>query len=112
MLNFLKVPYWKVTAPRLPSSCHIQISVPWPYNGMVNDLIGSIQTKGNYLVAAGLVLYTEICGRMLFFGGDRKAENWKCFDAFLEYMELDELRARRFNSATKRCIFMMLLGTG
>jgi hypothetical protein len=25
--------------------------LPWPYNGMVNDILGAIQTCGNYLAA-------------------------------------------------------------
>jgi hypothetical protein len=29
-------------------------TLPWPYNGMVNDVLGSIQSGGNYLAALGL----------------------------------------------------------
>jgi len=60
--------------------------LPWPYNGMVNDVIGCIQTKGNYLAALGLVCYSEFCGREFLFAGDQKKTIQVCFEGFLEYV--------------------------
>lgn len=42
-------------------------TLPSPYNGMINDVLGAIQTGGNYLAALGLASYTEACGRQIFF---------------------------------------------
>jgi len=66
-------------------------SFPWPYNGMVRDILGAIRTKGNYLAAMGLAAYTEICGRQILFGGKKNVKDWKCFNEFLVYMGLQEL---------------------
>ena len=60
--------------------------LPWPYNGMVSDITSAIQTCCNYLAASGLMSYTEICGRQMFFGGNHRATNFHCFEAFLEHM--------------------------
>ncbi len=75
----LKAPAKRALAGRLP----------WPYCGMVADITSAIQTCCNYLVASGLVCYTEVCGRQLLYGGDRKVANHKCFAAFLRYMGTD-----------------------
>jgi hypothetical protein len=61
--------------------------LPWPYNGMVSDVTSAVQTCCNYLAASGLVCYTEVCGRQLFFGGDRRVKNHKCYAKFVEYMD-------------------------
>lgn len=61
-------------------------TLPWPYNGMVNDVLGSIQTGGNYLAALGLASYTEICGRQIFFHGNNKKDYSTCYIKFIEYM--------------------------
>jgi hypothetical protein len=66
-------------------------TLPWPYNGMVNDVLGSIQTGGNYLAALGLASYTEICGRQIFFDGDNNKEDWECFNKFIEHMGAGEI---------------------
>jgi hypothetical protein len=66
-------------------------TLPWPYNGMVNDVLGSLQTGGNYLAALGLASYTEICGRQIFFDGDNDKEDWKCFNKFIEHMGSGEI---------------------
>ena len=65
-------------------------SLPWPYNGMVNDLTGCIQTGGNYLAALGLVCYIEACGRRIFRNNKMVPKrNVHPFEKFLdEYMEL------------------------
>lgn len=66
-------------------------TLPWPYNGMVNDLLGSILSRGNYLSALGLITYSEICGRKLFFNGNEKKEGSKCFSEFLKFLGLSNL---------------------
>jgi hypothetical protein len=66
-------------------------TLPWPYNGMVNDVLGTIQTGGNYLAAMGLSSYTEMCGRQIFFSGNNKEKDWKCFNKYLEYMGASEV---------------------
>lgn len=70
-------------------------SLPWPYSGMVNDILGSIQTCGNYLSALGLASYTEICGRQLFFNGDNSVDNGTCYNKFIEYMGAKEILDKR-----------------
>ena len=64
--------------------------LPWPYNGMISDITSAIQTNCNYLAAAALVLYTEICGRQVDFAGRRNASNFDCFAAFLRRMGADQ----------------------
>jgi hypothetical protein len=53
---------------------------------MVSDITSAIQTNCNYLAATGLVSYTEICGRQMFFKGSPRPTNCKCFEAFLKSM--------------------------
>ena len=60
--------------------------LPWPYNGMVSDITSGIQSCCNYLVALGLISYSEMCGRQFFFEGDPNAKNHTCLIKFLEYM--------------------------
>ena len=57
---------------------------------MVSDITSAIQANCNYLVAAGLVSYTEICGRQLDFNGSRTAGNFECFEAFLKRMGAEQ----------------------
>ena len=66
-------------------------TLPWPYNGMINDLLGCIQTGGNYLAAMGLASYTEMCGRQIFYNGNNKKDDSKCFNDFIEYMGAHEI---------------------
>ncbi len=72
--------------------------LPWPYNGMVNDLCGCIQTGGNYLAALGLVCYIEACGRQIFFNNEMDSKwNAPSFEKFLnEYMGLGFLLKYKF----------------
>jgi hypothetical protein len=63
--------------------------LPWPYNGMVSDITSGIQSCCNYLVALGLISYSEMCGRQLFFNGDPQAKNHECLLKFLKYMGSD-----------------------
>lgn len=65
-------------------------TLPWPYNGMVNDVLGAIQTGGNYLAAMGLASYTEMCGRQIFYNGNNNKDDSKCFNRYLEYMGSQE----------------------
>ncbi|WP_153304345.1 hypothetical protein [Desulfosudis oleivorans] len=58
---------------------------------MVNDILGAIQTGGNYLAALGLASYTEICGRQIFFGGDNNKKDWECFNQFIKHMGSEEI---------------------
>lgn len=76
-------------------------TLPWPYNGMVNDVLGTIQTGGNYLAALGLASYTEICGRQIFFSGNNQEKDWKCYNKFLDYMGAGELpnKKLKFNGS-------------
>lgn len=74
---------------------HFARRLPWPYNGMVNDITGAIQTRGNYLAALGLASYTEICGRNIIFNGDNNKKDWLCFNEFLKYIGLGELLKRK-----------------
>lgn len=66
-------------------------SLPWPYNAMVNDITGAIQSRGNYLAALGLATYTEVCGRQIIFGGRRKESYDRCFNEFIKYMGIGEV---------------------
>lgn len=60
--------------------------LPWPYNGMVSDITTGIQGCCNYLIALGLICYSEMCGRQWFFNGDPQTKNYECLLQFLEYM--------------------------
>lgn len=86
--------------------------LPWPYNGMVNDVIGCIQTKGNYLAALGLICYTEICGRTFFFGGSAKVDNWKCFNKFLEYAGGGDILKKKVMFKGKKMYFYAAVRNG
>jgi hypothetical protein len=66
-------------------------SLPWPYNGMVNDLASAIQSGSNFLAALGLATYTEVCGRQIVFGGNSRKSYDACFNSFLEYMGVQEV---------------------
>jgi len=79
-------------------------SLPWPYNGMVNDILGAVQTGGNYLAALGLSSYTEICGRNLFFGG-KPGNDWKCYNKFLDYMGAGEVLNKKIKFQGKTRLF-------
>jgi hypothetical protein len=80
-------------------------TLPWPYNGMVNDVLGSIQTGGNYLAALGLATYTEICGRQIFFGGDDDKSDGDCFNIFIKHMGSGEVLGRKLTFGGKRIYF-------
>lgn len=62
---------------------------------MVNDVLGSIQTGGNYLAALGLASYTEVCGRQIFFEGDNQKKDWECYNKFIEYMGAGEMLKKK-----------------
>jgi hypothetical protein len=79
-------------------------SLPWPYNGMVNDILGSIQTGGNYLAALGLASYTEVCGRQIFYSG-KPGEDWKCYNDFLKYMGAGEVLNKKILFKNKKVYF-------
>jgi len=64
----------------------LEKGLQWPYNGMVSDITSGIQGCCNYLVALGLICYSEMCGRQWFFDVDPKAENHECLLQFLKYM--------------------------
>ena len=66
-------------------------SLPWPYNGMVNDLASAIHSGSNFLAALGLAAYTEVCGRQIVFGGNPRKTYDTCFNGFLDYMGLGEI---------------------
>ena len=55
----------------------------WPFNGMVNDLYRGVQAEENYLVALGLLAYSEAIGGLLI---DLRVmgDGCKCFRAFTE----------------------------
>lgn len=80
-------------------------TLPWPYNGMVNDVLGSIQTGGNYLAALGLASYTEICGRQIFFDGDNNKKDWECFNKFIEHMGSGEILKKELTFEGKLIYF-------
>lgn len=80
-------------------------TLPWPYNGMVNDVLGSIQTGGNYLAALGLASYTEVCGRQVFFYGDNNKKDWECYNKFVEYMGAGETLNKRLKFEGKDIFF-------
>lgn len=80
-------------------------TLPWPYNGMVNDVLGSIQTGGNYLAALGLASYTEICGRQIFFGGDNNKKDWECYNKFIEHMGSGEILKKKLTFEEKDIFF-------
>ncbi len=66
-------------------------SLPWPYSGMVNDLLGCIREGGNYLAALGLASYTEVCGRQILFNGNNSVKDWRCYNEFIKYMGAGEV---------------------
>jgi hypothetical protein len=37
--------------------------LPWPYNGIVNDLRKAVENGSNYLAALGMVCWSEFIGR-------------------------------------------------
>jgi hypothetical protein len=71
---------------------------------MVNDVLGSIQTGGNYLAALGLASYTEIFGRQIFFGGNNK-NDWECYNKFIEYMGSGEILKKKLKFEGKDIFF-------
>jgi len=77
-------------------------SLPWPYNGMVNDILGAIQTGGNYLAAMGLASYTEICGKHIFFEGDNSILGAECYNKFIEYMGAGEILNKKIKYNKKK----------
>lgn len=80
-------------------------SLPWPYNGMANDLLGCIREGGNYLAALGLASYTEACGRQILFNGDNSVEDWRCYNEFLKYMGAGEVLSRKISFEGKKIYF-------
>ena len=80
-------------------------SLPWPYNGMVNDLLGCIREGGNYLAALGLASYTEVCGRQILFNGDNTIKDSRCYNEFIEYMGAGEVLRQKISFAGKSVYF-------
>lgn len=80
-------------------------TLPWPYNGMVTDIIGAIEQQCNYLAALGLAAYIETCGRQIFYDGDATVKGRDCFNAFLEYMQLGELRGLELTSSDGKTVY-------
>ncbi len=79
--------------------------LPWPYSGMVNDLLGCIREGGNYLAALGLASYTEVCGRHILFGGNQSIKDWRCYNHFIEYMGAGEVLKQQVLFEGKRVHF-------
>lgn len=84
----------------------------WPYNGMVSDITSGIQSCCNYLVALGLISYSEICGRQFFFKGDPIAENYTCLIKFLKYMGSGNALQKLVNYKGKRIHFSDAIRNG
>ena len=80
-------------------------SLPWPYNGMVNDLVGCIREGGNYLAALGLASYTEICGRQILFNGDNSIKAWCCYNEIIKYMGAGEVLQQKISFEGKKIYF-------
>ena len=87
-------------------------SLPWPYSGMVNDLLDCIRAGGNYLAALGLATYTEICGRQIIFKGKNNAPDWKCFNEFIKYMGAGEVLNKAITYNGKRIYFKDAIRNG
>lgn len=69
---------------------------------MVNDILGAIQTGGNYLAAMGLASYTEVCGRHIFFNGDNSEADSECYKEFIKYMGAGEILNKRIKYNKKK----------
>ena len=69
--------------------CSIAKQLPWPYNGMVNDILNAIQSGSNYLAAIGLIAYSEICGRIFFNKGEQFIPADKCLKDLFQSMGND-----------------------
>lgn len=52
-----------------------------PFNWMINDLYRGVQTCSNYLVAMGLMNYSEVIG-WIILNESKRANGWKCFEEF------------------------------
>jgi hypothetical protein len=90
----------------------IERHLEWPYNGMVSDITSGIQGCCNYLVALGLICYSEMCGRQWFFNGDPKAENHECLIQFLKYMGAGRALQKIVNFEGKRINFSDAIRNG
>lgn len=55
----------------------------WPYNGMVDDLYRGIQANENFLVALGILVYSEAIGREIL--NTRKKKDGR--DSFRKFTE-------------------------
>lgn len=55
----------------------------WPYNGMVDDLYRGIQANENFLVALGIIVYSEAVGGEII-GFRKHGDGCKCFREFTE----------------------------
>jgi hypothetical protein len=62
--------------------------LPWPYNGIVNDLRKAVENGSNYLAALGMVCWSEFIGREIAKARGQRLKHFKCFKLFLsEYMQ-------------------------
>jgi hypothetical protein len=66
-------------------------AMPWPYNGIVNDLRKAVQAGLNYLAALGMVCWSEYIGRQIAIErGEDPGSNFECFKWFVTgYMGYD-----------------------
>ena len=87
-------------------------SLPWPYSGMVNDLIGAIQTRGNYMAALGLLCYSEACGRQWFCKGSGHKDNARWLGEFLKYAGAGAVLKRRLHVGGKKITFANAVRNG
>jgi hypothetical protein len=70
------------------STCHglpeRHSHLPWPYNGIVNDLRKALANGSNYLAALGMICWSEFIGRQIAKErGDSEGSNFECFTRFV-----------------------------
>ena len=83
--------------PRHPLELPIKSAkLKWPYRGIVCDIRAAIKGKANFLAALGLLVYTEVIGRLILQSlGVHKPRDEDCFYLFYErYMGKDARRRK------------------
>jgi hypothetical protein len=64
--------------------------LPWPYNGIVNDLRKAVDHGCNYLAALGMVCWSEFIGREIARSRGKRLMNFARFELFVsDYMHYD-----------------------
>jgi hypothetical protein len=64
--------------------------LPWPYNGIINDLHQAVDHGCNYLAALGMVCWSEFIGREIAEARGQRRKSFACFELFVsEYMRYD-----------------------